>query len=144
MGTLRLQKREFNQQCSFPNKSVFFLVLILDAARIFDKDRTWIGVNEGYSATLECLVRANPFPTVTWYGPGNVALTNKTRPDRMSLVDTITGEEVTGYHIISHLNINPVYAGEDYGTYKCVVSNTLDGIDEHQIHLTRTGKLFSD
>ena len=60
----------------------------------------------------------------------------------MSLEDTITGGEVTGFDVMSRLNINPVHTRDDYGKYKCSASDNFRASDEHEIVLTKTGKFL--
>ncbi|XP_038066022.1 uncharacterized protein LOC119736088 [Patiria miniata] len=115
-------------------------VEVLYPPEITNKDRTWTGANDNYTATLECIVRSNPLPRVTWYGPNDTIITHYTNPDRIFLEDTITGSGAVGYLIVSHLIITPVANSTDYGMYRCRAANNISTYDEHEIELTETGK----
>ncbi|XP_038064926.1 protein turtle homolog B-like [Patiria miniata] len=106
---------------------------------ISNKERTWIGANDNQTATLECIIQGNPLPNVTWYGPNDTIITDDTFPDRISLEDTISGDGVFGYHIVSRMVFGPVENSTDYGMYRCRAASSIGTFDEHEIQLKETG-----
>ncbi|XP_022110183.1 uncharacterized protein LOC110989835 [Acanthaster planci] len=106
---------------------------------IINKYRTWIGAEETYTATLECVIQGNPQPMVIWYGLNGTIIT-ATNGSELSLNDVISGDGVFGYLVKSRLTIDSVRPSKDYGMYRCRASNNIGPYDEHEIQLTKTGK----
>ncbi|XP_022110600.1 neural cell adhesion molecule 1-B-like [Acanthaster planci] len=107
---------------------------------VVNENRTWVGANDGYTTTLECIIRGNPLPTVTWYGPNGITLTNNTVPNRVSVRGTISGDAVLGFLVKSQVTINPVETNNDYGLYRCRASNSIGTFNELEVELKETGK----
>ncbi|XP_022110579.1 uncharacterized protein LOC110990076 isoform X2 [Acanthaster planci] len=107
---------------------------------IVNEDRTWVGANNGSTATLQCVFRGNPRPTVTWYDLGGNALTDVAVPRRMSWGQNSTINDVLGSHITSHLTIYRVDASNDYGMYRCRAANVNGSFSDLEIELRETGK----
>ncbi|XP_038064992.1 uncharacterized protein LOC119735364 [Patiria miniata] len=122
-----------------PTLSAAISVIVHYGPDITNKDRAWIGANEGYTAVLECIVDGNPLPVVTWYGPTNEVLTNNT-DRRMSVGNTITGDGVVGYSVSSRLVLHPVVTSVDYGVYRCESHNNNGMSEQLQVQLKETGK----
>ncbi|XP_038064931.1 nephrin-like [Patiria miniata] len=104
-----------------------------------NKDRTWIGANDNYKATLECFVRSDPQATVTWYGPNGANITEDTDPDRVSIEEDSYQNPYAGYIVDSLLIIDPVNSSTDYGMYRCRAANAIGTFVDHDIELKETG-----
>ncbi|XP_022110188.1 neural cell adhesion molecule 2-like isoform X2 [Acanthaster planci] len=124
----------------WPRSSNLTPVMVHYRPTITNKDRTWIGAEEMYTATLECVIRGNPQPTVIWYGLNGTIITATNGSEEISLKDVIRGDGVVGYLVKSRLTIDSVKPSKDYGMYRCRASNNIGSYDEHEIQLTKTGK----
>ncbi|XP_038064927.1 Down syndrome cell adhesion molecule homolog [Patiria miniata] len=123
-----------------PNRlSDWTVNVVFYGPEISNKDRTWIGANDNYKSTLECIIQGNPLPNVTWYGPNDTIITTDTLPDRISLEDTISGDGVFGYQVISQVVFAAVESSTDYGMYRCRAASSIGTFDEHEIQLKETG-----
>ncbi|XP_022110182.1 uncharacterized protein LOC110989833 [Acanthaster planci] len=113
---------------------------VKDGAKIINKDRTWIGLTNGY-ATFECLAKGNPPPTVTWYNPNGIEITNDLNAGGINLENTVSGDRVEGYVIKSRMSI--YQSGSWLGVYRCSATNNMETHDFHEIHLLETDAIYS-
>ncbi|XP_022110180.1 uncharacterized protein LOC110989832 isoform X2 [Acanthaster planci] len=121
-----------------PSLSSVVPVIVHYGPEISDKHRNWVGAKEGNMAILECVVKGNPLPAVTWYGPNDNTLSSYM--GRISLELTIRGDSVIGYTICSRLIIPAVVASIDCGTYRCKTTNHIGNSDELRVELKETAR----
>ncbi len=84
-------------------------------------EEPWVHSGLGQTASLECVVLANPTPKVYWYR-GSLKLSDGERRSMVSM----------GHRYV--LTLSPVVA-EDFGNYSCVADNAL-GRQETRVALT--------
>ncbi|XP_022111556.1 synaptogenesis protein syg-2-like isoform X2 [Acanthaster planci] len=114
-------------------------VIVHYEVNITNKGMTEQGGKDGGSASLTCIAKGNPRPTMQWYGLNNTVITSETDTAKFMVVNVTTGGDgVYGFQVTSTLTINNIDSDIDFGTYTCISTNGIGEEDMLKVNLTGT------
>ncbi|XP_038064952.1 nephrin-like [Patiria miniata] len=114
-------------------------VIVHYEVNVTNKAMNKVGVKNGDTAVLTCIVVGNPKPVMEWYWPNNTEIFSDTDGGKFLITnETSGGDGVFELEVTSKLTVKTVDSQVDYGIYICISSNGIGKEDSLNITLTGT------